>query len=406
MPTKELTALKAQEYDARLEVMALRRAVFEHGETAKTDALFAAEVRLEELSTARAAEEGKESAADRSLVIGKGLLGADTTRLEASAELRLAQVPTSLVHLFDREQRPLVEFKLKNHDKVKRRVMFLSFVDGYSALAVDSGEIGPGKDVVIRQMPTFFNERLDTLHELTRATVNVEVRDLDARTELHKTIPVWLLARTTAPLAIPDPANGTLVDMTPYLGAFVTPNDPDVMAFAREVARSHPDEQLVGYQGTEQAVTPQVEAIFTAMKKHGIVYVNSIIDFTAEGATTHQRVRLPRETLKDKQANCIDGALLFASLLEAISLNPAIVIIPGHAFVAWETWKQNGVWSGVWNYLETTMIGGKHTFAEACDRGDDTAELWELKAKKEGKPTMFRRWSLRDLRAQGITPRA
>ncbi len=69
---------------------------------------------------------------------------------------------------------------------------------------------------------------------------------------------------------------------------------------------------------------------------------------------------LPRESLEDKQANCIDGAVLFATLLEAASLNPALVIVPGHAFVAWETWSG----SNVWNYLETTMIG-THSFQEA-----------------------------------------
>lgn len=402
MPSAQLIDLREQEYDARLEVTALRRAVFEHGDQEKTDALFAAEVRLEHIGRARVTEETKESSAGSNLFLGLGLLGSQTTKLEASAELRLAQVPASLVHLFEREQHPLIQFRLKNHDTLTRRVTFRSYVDGYSAAALDTVEVAQGKDVVVSQLPTFFSDRLDTLNELTRATVNVEVLDLDGKPELHKTIPVWLLAKTTAPLEVSDPANGTKIDLTPYLGAFVTPNDPVVMAFVREVANAHPDKQLVGYQIGMQAVAPQAEAIFTALKIHSIVYVNSLIDFTPEGGTTNQRVRLPRETLRDKQANCIDGALLVASLLEAISINPAIVIIPGHAFVAWETWKKNRKWS----YLETTMIGGEHTFAEACARGDETAKLWEKKAADANEPKMFRRWSLRDLRAQGITPRA
>ena len=67
-----------------------------------------------------------------------------------------------------------------------------------------------------------------------------------------------------------------------------------------------------------------VKAIYDALQtKANIKYVNSTVDFNPDETAKTQRVRLPRETLKERQANCIDGALLFASLLEAISLNPA-----------------------------------------------------------------------------------
>lgn len=397
MPTA--IELRAQEYDARLEVTALRRAVFEDGDQQKTNALVNAELQLEAITNARIAAEKEAADAAGKLPVGVGLLGAQTTGLEATADLRMAQIPTSLVHLFTRDTRPLLEVKVKNHDTKTRRVSCVSFVDGYSAHAVDTYEISGGKDVSVPQIPTFFRERLDLLDELTRATVNVEVRDLDGRIELQKTLPVWLLAKTTAPLAVPDPANGTLVDMTRYLGAFVTPNAPPVMAFARQCANFHPKKQLVGYQIDKTVVKPQIESVFNALKDHGIVYINSVIDFTPEHGTMHQRVRLPRETLADKQANCIDGTLLMASLLEAISLNPALVIIPGHAFLGWETWKT----SGEWQYVETTMIGSD-TFDAACKRGDQTAATWS-QAAAAGKPQLFRRWSLRELRSLGITPR-
>jgi len=52
-------------------------------------------------------------------------------------------------------------------------------------------------------------------------------------------------------------------------------------------------------------------------------------------------------------------------------MNPAIAIIPGHAFAAWETWEN----SGKWKFLETTMIG-THTFEEACASGEKTAEQY------------------------------
>ena len=120
--------------------------------------------------------------------------------------------------------------------------------------------------------------------------------------------------------------------------------------------------------------------------------MNSVVTFTPEEGFADQRVRLPRQALEEGQANCIDGTVLFASLLEAVSLSPAIVIVPGHAFVAWETWSD----SGKWRHLETTVIGSKD-FDAACAAGDRMA------ARYEG--VDLQRWPLSDLRAQrGITP--
>jgi hypothetical protein len=226
---------------------------------------------------------------------------------------------------------------------------------------------------------------------------------------VHRTIPIWLLARSTAPLSVKDPSTGKWKDLTQYLGAFVTPNAPEIMAYLPKIRAKHPDQRIVGYQlSPEKAaakekidkdeVASQVKAMFETLKEDGVGYVNSVIDFTPESDTANnQRVRVPRESLKDTSANCIDGAVLMASLLEAMSLNPAIVIIPGHAFLAWETWNLNDDW----RYLETTMVSS-NSFEEACTQADLTAAKWQ--ALDLGAKKMFKRWSLRDLRAMGITP--
>ena len=88
-----------------------------------------------------------------------------------------------------------------------------------------------------------------------------------------------------------------------------------------------------------------------------------MIDFGAGPGQVTQRTRLPRESLRHKSANCIDGTVLMASLLEAASLHAAIVLVPGHAFVGWETWPG----TDEWDYLETTMIA-THDFEAAGQR--------------------------------------
>ncbi len=94
--------------------------------------------------------------------------------------------------------------------------------------------------------------------------------------------------------------------------------------------------------GSPDQVFPQVKALFDALKnKAEITYVNSVISFNPHQGFRHPAGRLPRESLADKEANCIDGTVLFASLLEGISMNPAIVLM--QHIVAWETWSDSQV---------------------------------------------------------------
>jgi hypothetical protein len=46
-----------------------------------------------------------------------------------------------------------------------------------------------------------------------------------------------------------------------------------------------------------------------------------------------ERVRLPRVSLRDSSANCIDAAVLYASLFENLGMETEVIIVPGHAYV-------------------------------------------------------------------------
>jgi hypothetical protein len=394
----DLIDLRRLEFDARQLVRELRRAVYDANLLDKIDALATAEGELQRLSNLRSAAEVAAGIGHGNIVSVQpqsNLLGPQTTGLEVSVQLHMATIPTALVHLFDAANHPLVRFDIRNTKPQTKRLRVISYVEGYSAQALDTIEVEQNYPIAVNQLPTFFPERLATVTEVTRASLNVEVQDLDAKTELHKTVPVWLLARTTAPLKVQDPATGNWLDMTDYLGAFVTPNAPDIMMYLKNATDKQPQKRFIGYQGDEEEVTTAVKAIFESLAASGIKYVNSIIDFTPETGTSNQRVRLPRESITNASANCIDGTVLIASLLEAVSLNPAIVIVPGHAFLGWETGRN----SDTWQYLETTMIA-THSFDEACTRGLTLANKWLANTDK----TLFKRLSLRELRARGITP--
>jgi hypothetical protein len=404
-----LTTLRQQEYDLRLEIGRLEQALLDISDpqeaqalldelAARQEVLLALEQQHVVLQT-RDPDSGLilEVNTPRSGTRSGGARGIDTTdELAATVQLRMAHVPTAIYHLLNAEDHPLTVFQLYNASRETRRVRLISYIEGYSAQAVSTVEIGARQDATVAQLPTLFADRLAALNELTRAMLNVMVEDLDGKVELHKSEPIWLLSRNSAPLYVRDPATGEWNNLTRYLGAFVTPNAPSIMKFLRKAAARHPQKQLFGYQAGRD-VEPQVCAIYEALKEDAnITYVNSTINFNPEQSARTQRVRLPRQSLEEEQANCIDGTLLFASLLEAASLNPALVIIPGHVFVGWETNKE----SGQWEYLETTKIGDSD-FDTARRLGRQKAETFE----RLQNPRSFIRWSLRSLRTEyGITP--
>jgi hypothetical protein len=317
-------------------------------------------------------------------------LGTGARKIDAVVRLRMDRVPTAMVHLLDAAIHPLVTVKVVNRNAQTERVRVTTVVEGYSAMSVTTLEAKSSEQAnpEVSHLPTFFPAALDKITELTKATVRVAVTDPDGTVIGEDTFPVTLLARTTAVLHIRDPATGTLRDLSPYLGAWVTPNAPAVMEVLREAATLAGGRGIVGYRGGPNAVESQVRAVFDALAARKVTYVNSIIGFGAEVGESIQRVRLPSEALENMSANCLDGTVLVASLLEAASLNPGIALVPGHALLAWESTEGSAEWS----YLETTWIGWR-PFEEAHRFGEEQAE--------ERTPTVL---SLARLRADGITP--
>jgi hypothetical protein len=305
-------------------------------------------------------------------------------------------LPTGIYNLLDPQTDPLLEVVVENKgigtNFKPKRVRVTTYLEGLSATQVQTAEIEYGKKELFRLLPTLLPDRARTITEVQRATLQLVIDDLDGKQESHQTFAIVCLARTSSCNAIRRPGTGLWVDLSHYYGAWVTPYAESVQERIRRAAALLPSGQIWGYQGSPQndPVTLQVAALYQALKEAGIVYVNSVIDYGAPVTLATQRTRLPRESLRRKSANCIDGTVLMASLLEGASLNAALVLVPGHAFVGWETWRG----SNDWRFLETTMIG-QARFEEACESGEKQYQAHQSIL------TMHR---LADLRARGIWP--
>lgn len=138
-------------------------------------------------------------------------------------------------------------------------------------------------------------------------------------------------------------------DTESLIAAWVTPNDEvveQILSIAKEKLFNR---SLAGYQSSD--LMAEIRAIFNAVRNSKVSYVNSRMSFGKVGFT--QRVRLPRESINQKSANCIDGAVLFASLFENIGLEPLIILIPGHAIIGVRLASN----SRETLFIETTMVG-------------------------------------------------
>ena len=120
----------------------------------------------------------------------------------------------------------------------------------------------------------------------------------------------------------------------PYtIAGFVNENHPWIDSVLQDALKHGRCKAFIGYQGGEEAIDEQVEAIWNTLQKMGVKY-SSITTSTASGQHRFQHIRFLNESIRNTQANCADGSVLFASILRKIGLNASVVLVPGHAYVA------------------------------------------------------------------------
>lgn len=304
--------------------------------------------------------------------------------------------PTAFCHNLTEKEFPWIRLTIDNTARGSRpaQVYARASIEGFSDEAVSSIAIAQGESKDVTLLPLLQLGPCMTLAEIRPATLRVTVHQFGSGEEwllYDQTYPIRLHAYDTALLGIYTP-DGKVVDLADHLCAFVTPHVPEVEDLLRKAAEHHPRHQMVGYQGAHdevearKIVREQVRAIYQTLKLDaGLVYVNSPLNFGKQEGQVTQRVRLPVTSLNEgrSRANCIDGTVLYASLLELASIEPLIAIVPGHAFVGWR------IWQGVaqYDFLETTMTGtsdfetalqaGNRQYAEAQEKGYFGRELFD-----------------------------
>jgi len=139
-----------------------------------------------------------------------------------------------------------------------------------------------------------------------------------------------------------------------FFAAYVNEEHPMIDKLLREALNTRIVNRFLGYQlNRPESVEKQVYALWNVLQKRNFKYSSVSTSSLSSNVVFSQRVRTLDDALESAQVNCVDGSVLFASLLRAINIDPILVRMPGHMFVGYYLDKAHKKK----DFLETTMIG-------------------------------------------------
>ncbi len=198
-------------------------------------------------------------------------------------------------------------------------------------------------------------ERLANLNQSVPATVvyKVSINGMEG----HETRSVRVRSVNDVPFALVTP-EGKPKDLSVLFAAYVNESHPFVQSVLQEALNYRAVNSFSGYQSGPDGVRLQVFALWNVLQRRGLHY-SSITTASASSPTGHvysQAVRFIDQSVRTQQANCVDGAVLFASLLYKIGIQPILVLKPGHMFVGYYLDADHKQFE----FLETTLLGAGH----------------------------------------------
>ncbi|MBI2823397.1 MAG: hypothetical protein HYX69_01760 [Planctomycetia bacterium] len=150
--------------------------------------------------------------------------------------------------------------------------------------------------------------------------------------------------------------DGEAADVSFVFAAYVNEQHPFVDKVLREALDDGVVDSFTGYQSGDPAeVYRQVYALWDALSERDVRYSNITTSAAETDEVCSQHVRLIDESINNAQANCVDGSVLFASLLRKIDIEPVLVFVPGHCYLAFALDAEGEQLVG----LETTLIGSE-----------------------------------------------
>ncbi len=280
---------------------------------------------------------------------------------------------------------------LKNNtDQIFRNVklgfILLDFMDFQTEKILEKLMPGAREDIDLKAV---FNNKILSVSEDTpvQAQLTLTYFESGAEKTVKKTQALRLYSRNAMNWQEPT-----------RLATFITPKDPPVLEFGRAVLNALKKEMEDSPLPPELAQAAAVHASLGALGLSYFVDPNNPLE-KVKSAKSVDYVQFPRETLKRQAGDCDDLVVLYAALLESLSVATRVADLPGHVLLLvrvntpWaETFNEDRALhleDGVWIPIETTVVG--KSFEEAWREGARALR------KVEGAPSTI---SVRDAWAQ------
>ncbi len=203
---------------------------------------------------------------------------------------------------------------------------------------------------------------------------------------------------------------------------FVNPRNPAVEKLVHDsegpLARCiGGDHSMMGYQWKGKEVSRQMKAVYDMFHGMGMRYLSDT--FTFSKTASYQHVKTPDRVLEDRSGNCLELSILYASIIEAMGMEPVIAFPPGHAVVGvvlstdmyvsesmyteveeipYVTMEIDGMHAQVM-FVETTACPWDDDFVDAVCRGYDVVTD-NIRAVSSFESCLF----VKRLRLMGIDP--
>jgi hypothetical protein len=310
-----------------------------------------------------------------------------------------SELITVIYPLYGSKLDDFVIVTLTNGNNSPAKMVVESEITGYTTKAINTVEVPAGESLEVRQNPRLIPEAIEKLESEKLAQVHLRVVALqegDEKPVLDETAETTLYARRDFPWAI---SGFTEAEVYQLLAAMVTPTDPAVEELIRKAADYTKSGIIWGGYGDhvnddDGGVWDRLQALWQAENTYNLTYVSTTVTFVPGNV---QRIRFPAEVLEERSGNCIELAMLYAAAAEALHLEAAIVLVPGHAYVGIREDQQNANYY----FIETTMIG-RASFDEAVSRAK--AEFEEALPHIDAGETSYGWVKIWDARADGISP--
>lgn len=256
-------------------------------------------------------------------------------------------IPTS--SFVDSYKKTLLKGKIKNPSYKTKKVFLKCYIDGFTDVTHVALDVPPGETRIPDvNIPIFKPEKLKSISQtVIRAHLNFElyIPDLQLPVDIfQKTV---LLTQPEIILIAQKDEDGTIIDFSNTLAWLVNSGAPGLSNILVSILPSKTRSNL-GYidrnsfsKSKKNPFGDQVKSLLRGLQGLNFLYLPTEIIWISQGKSILQRVRKPEEIISDpqKRINCLDAAILFASFLEYMGLDPILVIVRNHALVGWKRSK-------------------------------------------------------------------